>query len=201
VSIPYLRAAGTSLVLDARGTGVPAIVHWGADLGDLDPAMLTVLADASVPAISPSSIDVPLRLTLLPTLAEGWSGRPGISGFRPGRGGAAALDLRLVEMRVDGGPDAGRVLPGTQTLTIFLTDAAAQVAVRTDLELSVEGVLRLRHTLTNTSTATSTGLALPAFELGSLDVILRAMPRATDSLSATLVRAPRHTSALRAPNG
>jgi len=41
-------------VLDARGTGVPAIVHWGADLGDLDPAMLTALADASVPAISPS---------------------------------------------------------------------------------------------------------------------------------------------------
>ncbi len=181
VSIPYLRAAGTSLVLDARGTGVPVIVHWGGDLGDLDSAMLHAAADASVPAISPSSIDVPLRLTLLPTLAEGWSGRPGISGFRPGQSGAAALDLRLVEVRVGGVPTAGHASSGTQTVAIFLTDAAAQMAVRTDLELSVEGVLRLRHTLTNTSTDP----AASSFELGSLDVILPVPDRAGELLDFT----------------
>ncbi|TFC81385.1 alpha-galactosidase [Cryobacterium cheniae] len=177
MSIPYLRAAGTSLVLDARGTGVPVIVHWGADLGDLDGELLATLADASVPAISPSSIDVPLRLSLLPTLAEGWSGRPGVSGFRPGRHGALTLDLRLAEVQAG----SGTALPGTQTLAIFLTDAAARVAVRTDLELSVEGVLRLRHTLTNTSTDS----AAPPFELGSLDVILPVPDRAGELLDFT----------------
>ena len=30
----HLRAAGVSVVLDASGPGVPAVLHWGADLGD-----------------------------------------------------------------------------------------------------------------------------------------------------------------------
>ena len=180
MSIPYLRAAGTSLVLDARGTGVPVIVHWGADLGDLTGAMLTTLADASVPSIAPSSIDVPLRLTLLPTLAQGWSGRPGISGFRPGRGGSA-IDLRLVNVRAGERPTGRFALPGTQTLTLLLADAAAQISVRTDLEISVQGVLRLRHTVTNTSTTAGDA----AFELGSLDVILPVPGRAGELLDFT----------------
>ncbi|GEP26590.1 alpha-galactosidase [Cryobacterium levicorallinum] len=178
--ISYLRAAGTSLVLDARGTGVPVIVHWGADLGDLSAAMLTTLADASVPAIAPSSIDVPLRLTLLPTLAQGWSGRPGISGFRPGLG-SPAIDLSLVGVRAGERPAGRAALPGTQTLTLLLADAAAQISVRTDLELSVQGVLRLRHTVTNTSTAAGDA----AFELGSLDVILPIPGRAGELLDFT----------------
>ena len=178
--ISYLRAAGTSLVLDARGTGVPVIVHWGADLGDLSAAMLTTLADASVPAIAPSSIDVPLRLTLLPTLAQGWSGRPGISGFRPGLG-SPAIDLSLVGVRAGERPAGRAALPGTQTLTLLLADAAAQISVRTDLELSVQGVFRLRHTVTNTSTAAGDA----AFELGSLDVILPIPGRAGELLDFT----------------
>ena len=181
VSIPYLRAAGTSLGRDARGTGVPVIVHWGADLGDLDDAMLRAVADATVPAISPSSIDVPLRLTLLPTLAEGWSGRPGLGGFRPGENGTGALDLRLAEVQVGCSSTGGSPRPGTQVLAILLTDATARLTVRTDLELSVEGVLRLRHTLTNTSP----DLAVPAFELGSLDVILPVPDRAAEVLDFT----------------
>jgi alpha-galactosidase len=36
----HLRAAGTSLVLDVAGDRMPAVVHWGADLGDLAPADL-----------------------------------------------------------------------------------------------------------------------------------------------------------------
>ncbi|WP_035876171.1 alpha-galactosidase [Cryobacterium sp. MLB-32] len=209
MSIPYLRAAGTSLVLDARGTGVPVIVHWGADLGDLDADLLRSLADAAVPAIPPSSIDVPLRLTLLPTLAEGWSGRPGISAFRPGpgRSGTANLALRLI-----GVTSVDAAQPGTQALTISLADAAAELAVRTEIEFTVEGVLRLRHTLTNTAdpntadpntadpntadpnTATpntaapapaSAALASAALELGSLDIILPVPDRAGELLDFT----------------
>ena len=52
--------------------------------GFLLPDPLAALATASVPPVGPSSIDVPLRLSLLPALAEGWSGRPALSGFRAG---------------------------------------------------------------------------------------------------------------------
>ena len=46
----HLRAAGTSVLLDARGAAVPAVVHWGADLGDLDDAAVERLVDAQVRA-------------------------------------------------------------------------------------------------------------------------------------------------------
>ncbi len=164
--VHYLRAAGTSLVLDARGTGVPVVVHWGIDLGPLSVVDLAMLADSAVPAIPPSSVDIPLRLSLIPTLREGWSGRPGITGFRSGEG-AAALNLRLVDVQ------AGEVL----ALTILLKDASAGLDLRTDVELTVQGVLRLRHTLTNTADS--------PFELGSLDVTLPVPDRAAEILDFT----------------
>ena len=77
--IHHLRAAGVSLVLDSRGAGVPAVVHWGRDLGALESADLETLCDASTPAVGPSSIDAPLRISLLPVLGDGWSGRPAMS--------------------------------------------------------------------------------------------------------------------------
>jgi hypothetical protein len=33
----HLRSSGVSLVLDARGGTLPRVVHWGHDLGDIDP--------------------------------------------------------------------------------------------------------------------------------------------------------------------
>ncbi|WP_338145174.1 alpha-galactosidase [Cryobacterium mannosilyticum] len=164
--VHHLRAAGAGLVLDARGPGVPVIVHWGGDLGALSDAELAVLADSAVPAIPPSSVDIPLRLSLLPTAREGWSGRPGLTGFRVGDG-TPPLDLRLALVRP----------AGPLALAVLLTDAAAGLDLRTDLELTVQGVLRVRHTLTNTGRS--------AFELGSLDVTLPVPDRAAELLDFT----------------
>lgn len=169
--ISYVRAAGTSLVLDARGTGVPVVVHWGADLGPQTARGLEALADASAPAIGPSSIDVSLRLSLVPTLAEGWTGRPGVSGFRPGNGPSAHLELRLSRVHA----------PRANVVTIELADAEASVSVTTQLELTEWGVLRVRHTLTNTHVDATT----PFFELGSLDVIVPVPDRASEILDFT----------------
>ena len=80
----HLQAAGTSLVLDARGPRPPVIVHWGATLGEMSGGDLALLADAAVPAVPPSSLDQPVRPTLLPVVADGWTGRPGISGIPGG---------------------------------------------------------------------------------------------------------------------
>ncbi len=44
--IAHLRGGGVSLLLDARGEGLPRIAHWGADLGpSADP-------DASIPPVA-----------------------------------------------------------------------------------------------------------------------------------------------------
>ena len=168
--IHHLRAAGTSLVLDASGRGTPVIVHWGADLGDLSPADLAALAAASVPPVGPSSIDVPLRLSLVPALAEGWSGRPALSGFRTGTG---TLDPTLTLVAVHE--------RGVNTLAIELADADASVTVTTDLELTVQGVLRMRHTVINSATGPAAG----TLELAGLDAILPVPDRAGELLDFT----------------
>ncbi|MFF2371423.1 alpha-galactosidase [Agromyces sp. NPDC058110] len=142
--IHHLRAAGVSVLVDARGAGVPAIVHWGADLGDLSASELEAVADASVPAVPPSSIDVPLRLSLAPSIAEGWSGRPAlaVSGERP-------VDLALVLRSCERVDD-----PAGERLIIRVTDAAASVDLGIELELTPQGVLRVRHVLTNDGEST-----------------------------------------------
>ena len=161
--IHHLRAAGVSLLIDARGTRVPSILHWGADLGELADSQLTTLADALVPAISPSSIDVPLRLSLVPGVSEGWSGRPGFAGFRAGQPAPEqSLSLRDVQVASD------------SMLRITLTDAAWQLTIVTEIELTPQGILRARHTLTNEGES--------SFELTSLDVTLPLPDRAREIL-------------------
>jgi alpha-galactosidase len=79
-------------VLDARGTAVPRILHWGADLGEVDPDILEHVATA--PAIAPSAPDLPLAPSILAGPAEGWSGFPAIVAHRVGSG-PARLPLRI----------------------------------------------------------------------------------------------------------
>lgn len=124
--IQYLRASGISLVIDARPGTTPAVLHWGRDLGDLDEAALAAFADSVAASVPPSAIDEPLRLTLLPSFADGWSGRPAIEYSAP-RGWARTADV--AEGAIEFGP----------------LDAT------TDIELTPEGVLRVRHRLQNTS--------------------------------------------------
>ena len=155
--IHHLRAAGVSVIVDVRGTGVPAVLHWGRDLGATDAAALGVLAAASVPAVPPSSIDVPLRLSLVPTLGEGWSGRPGVQLFRDAGGAdgpAAARALpaprfELVPGSVSASVEHGAADAAGGTLAFELVDPVASVAVSTRLELTPEGVLRVRHRIEN----------------------------------------------------
>jgi alpha-galactosidase len=159
--IAYLRAAGTSLVLDARGPHPPVVLHWGTDLGELAADELTAFAEAAVPSVSPSAVDLPLRLTLLPTAGQGWTGRPGIAGYRPATGGQAAEvldDLRLFGVRRTGARD----------LTVESAPPGGGLLVTSDLQLSDQGVLRVRHQVRNTAdtdlhlTALDTMLPVPA---------------------------------------
>jgi alpha-galactosidase len=150
VTVFHLRAAGVSLVLDTRGDAA-YITHWGPDLGDLD-----LPGGVFTPAIPPSSIDVPLRLSLLPSLFEGWTGRPFLEGGHARLAGAHASDNTAVVRSAS--PDA------TQE-------------VSTELELSSSGVLRVRHRFTNRGH--------DEFLLPNLDVLLPIPAEASELLDFT----------------
>lgn len=103
----HLRAAGVGLVLDARGAAVPAVRYWGRDLGSLGEADLALIASA--PAIGPSSPDVPLVPSILPTPAQGWTGLPGIEAHRVGMP-PSRTPLVLTTTAMHRSADAGLVL-------------------------------------------------------------------------------------------
>ena len=171
----HLRAGGVSVVVDARGTGVPSILHWGADLGPLEDAALTALADALTPATPVGGFDDGVPLTLLPTASEGWLGTPGLAGSSSvADGGAAASPaFLLTDLAAEPLPDGGHRLVCTSH------DAAAHLRLRTTLELDVHGVLRLRHDLTRTDEAPGD------YALASLLVLLPLAAGATELLDLT----------------
>src|SRR3954451_14239719 len=84
-ALTHLRAAGVSVVLDSRDGGLPIVLHWGVDLGELSQQGLEDLALAARGPVTDSAMDVPDRPTLIPTAAEGWVGSPGLLGSRGGR--------------------------------------------------------------------------------------------------------------------
>ena len=59
----HLTAGGVSVVLDLTGGRLPAIVHWGAALGDLDLADVEALAQANIepPAVSYTHLTLPTK--------------------------------------------------------------------------------------------------------------------------------------------
>ncbi|MGK9148327.1 alpha-galactosidase [Plantibacter flavus] len=171
----HLRAAGVSLIVDARGTKVPTILHWGADVGDLDAPALTSLAEALTPAIPPSSIDEPPRLSLLPTLFDGWSGRPGIGVHRPASfGSLTLLALRLVSQQRD-----------RDTLVLTVADADAELTVVSTIELTPQGVLRIGHVVRNDADADAAEPAAGLLAVDALGTVLPVPDRAAEVLDFT----------------
>lgn len=145
----HLRDGGTSLVLDPTTPGLPTIVHWGADLGDLDQADLEGLALAAVPQRVSGGLDVPARLTLLPLDADGWLGTPGLEGHRGGRIFSPSFEV----VEIDG---------GTTATTVTAEDAHGGLTLVVDLEVTPAGLVRQRLSLTNTGDGEYSVLALAA---------------------------------------
>ena len=144
--IHHLRAAGVSFVLDARGTAAPAVMHWGRDLGALSEVDLHALAEATEPAVPPSSIDVPLRVSILPALRDGWTGHPVFS-----MNGVSATAQNRGVLRTEN--------------ILESTDDVSDVTVTTRFELTPQGVLLVSRRVRNMGGAcvalTVTDVALP----------------------------------------
>ncbi|MER7893436.1 alpha-galactosidase [Micromonospora sp. NPDC094482] len=148
MTVLHLRRARTSLVLDARGPGLPRVVHWGGDVGDLDDDGLRQLAEATVPPVVPSSFDAPTVLSLLPEASAGWSGRPALAGHRGRADWSTAFRLDALDVD-DSATIADPTDPSAARLTVRAVDPGAGLSLTVELTLDPTGVLLLRHRLRN----------------------------------------------------
>ncbi|MBC2932850.1 alpha-galactosidase [Nocardioides sp. zg-1228] len=137
----HLSRGGVSVVVGRDAGGIPAVLHWGTALGDLDAAALSALVAAGAPGVPRSSYDLPRRTGLVPDGTRGFSGTPGLSGHRVG-GSATAAAPSLVAWDV--GLADGR-------LVCTSTDDEAGWSVTVDLVLDDAGLLHARTSVTNTA--------------------------------------------------
>ncbi|GIG67396.1 alpha-galactosidase [Phytomonospora endophytica] len=123
-----LTAGAASIVIDTTGPGLPRVLHWGGRV-------------TSAPTVEESR-DA-LGAVLLPAQCDGWMGRPGVSGHRDGGGPHLRLTVAA--------PPAVHIDPaGGGSITVDAMDDLAGIDVRSELHLSPEGLLRVRHTVCNT---------------------------------------------------
>lgn len=148
--VVHLRRGGTSVVVDLGAVPNPVILHWGADLGDLDQQSLDSLAVAARSQRVSGGLDTSARFGLLATPAGGWLGSPTLEGHRSGADFSAKLTATGVEVDED-------------ALVIDLTDAEIQLSVHAELRIGVSGVFRQRLTLRNDGEADYT---LQTLQLG-----------------------------------
>ncbi|MDR1807675.1 MAG: alpha-galactosidase [Propionibacteriaceae bacterium] len=155
----HLRAAGVSLVVSVTPLALPRVLHWGADLGDLDDAALADLAVAASPQSASSMPDEAIVATLVPENAWSWPGWPGLEGHRGGRAFATRFAPTGVTLADDD--------RGVQRLTVTAADAAAELALTVTLDLTPTGLVRVQARLTNQGgpyTLNGLTLALPVPE-------------------------------------
>ncbi|HEY6794726.1 MAG TPA: alpha-galactosidase [Kineosporiaceae bacterium] len=169
MSLHLLRAGGVGVLVDATGPQHPRVLHWGADPGDLTGDELEALAAALVPGLPFAGLDERWPLTLLPGEPDGWSGGPGLTGHREGTSVFPRLALTA--------PAAVRAEDGAQVLVAEAADPDAGVATASELRLEPSGLVRLRHTVTNTGP----GL----YTLGGLSVVLPVPAEARELLDLT----------------
>jgi alpha-galactosidase len=161
--VVHLRGGGTSVVVSLTEARLPRILHWGADLGDLDESALTAIELASRPTVGDSSVTYPQPVPIVPQLAEGWLGRPGIAGSRNGRAWAPQFT------------GAKSIVERDQRCERLVTEAeddGYQLSMRTEIEVHASGVVRTRATLFNNG---------ETYRLDSLDIALP-VPDTADEL-------------------
>lgn len=152
-----LRAAGVAVVLDLSAGRLPAIVHWGADLGELTLADVSALVRGGVHPIVSNIVDEPIRVALLPEHHTGWTGRPGISGSRQGRDWSPTFLTTKLELDgastspTSGSPEPNLLTVGTGCVEVTAVDEVAGLELVLTIELAAGGLLRSRARLTNTA--------------------------------------------------
>ena len=148
----HLRADGVSVLLDITDGRLPALVHWGADLGTLAIGDVLSLIEAGIHPITPNLVDEPVRVALLPEAWTGWAGRPGISGSRGGRDWSPRFTTVALRLDGEGAPGGGTpslLEAGCALVEVDAVDTASGLGLLLSVELLPGGVLRSQARLTN----------------------------------------------------
>lgn len=127
-----LRRDGVALLLDPQPAGLPAVLHWGADPGELSGADLLAWRDAVGRQSAPATLDAAWQVNLLPQETDGWSGQPGSQLVRDGV--LLTPVWRVESITADQG-----------SATVRAVDDASGLHLDLDLTFSPGGLLGLRH--------------------------------------------------------
>ncbi|WP_448006825.1 alpha-galactosidase [Agromyces bauzanensis] len=168
-SAAHLRAGGTSLVIALGDRRLPRILHWGEDLGALSTDDLGGIVRTALPAVGDSPVTYPQPVPVLPQLAEGWLGRPGITGDSDGRRWASRF--LVVEHRVDEEADG-------PALRVLARDDAYGLDLALELQvLRASGLVRQRAELVNRG--------VEPFRVGGVELSLPVPHEAAELLDLT----------------
>ncbi|MGJ6980154.1 alpha-galactosidase [Aestuariimicrobium soli] len=148
-TLVQLRREGVSVVVQL-GRGLPRILHWGADLGDLTADDLEAIVTQTTATIGDSEVHAPQPVSVLPQLTDGWVERPAIAGRRADHT-AWAPSFSHREHRLD-----------EHALTVTAVDETSGLELSVTLALVAGGVLTTDARLTNTG---DTPYELTALEL------------------------------------
>ena len=144
----HLRASGTSLLLDLSDDGLPRVLHWGRDLGDLDDRALVQVSRALVAVAVSNTMDDLVPLAVLPEASGGWAGTPGLAAHRDGRAVTTRFAVTATDVEHGVGDDAA-----TSRVLVRAADEVERVAVEIEIELSGSGLVRQRARVTNLDAA------------------------------------------------
>src|SRR4029453_14777019 len=150
-SLIHMRAQGVSLLVQLKPTGLPVILHWGADLGDLDglsaAALLAALGPGG-PHPLPSIIS-----SRGPEASAGWSSRAALSGSHDHHTSAASFTASRSQLISETPVQPGLTEVGADTVIVEAEDPVNRLTLDLALQLTGNGLVRCRAGVTNKNVA------------------------------------------------
>jgi alpha-galactosidase len=142
-----LTAAGVTVLIDGNAGRLPAVVHWGHELSDLDAGQAEALVGGSVPVVGSNNAALAPRVAVLPEHHTGWTGRPGLRGSFAGRDWSPAFTTRSIAL--NGGAISGFASSGPGVVEVVADDDTGRLRLHITLELRPSGLVRCRASVTN----------------------------------------------------
>ncbi len=167
-----MRAAGVALLIQVAEEGMPEVVHWGADPGELTDSESATLSLGAASLVTGNSVDKGLRLGIIPEGRWGWTGTPGLIGSRCGR--SWSPDWRVTQVRVDGQPVVGSLATQPAVVEFDVAAPVAGLGLLLTVELLATGLVRSQARLHN--------LAEEVYDLTELSLRLPVPGRARELL-------------------
>ncbi|MFB7884375.1 alpha-galactosidase [Microbacterium sp. NPDC056057] len=129
-----LESEGVGVLVDARGPGLPHVLHWGASVGGITDADADALAKALSRQTAPETLDAAWQVSLSPQEGDGWTGRPGMQLRRDGVVHHARWDVTGLEA-------------DDRSFTVGARDAASALRLSITVGIEAGGVVWVQQAL------------------------------------------------------